>query len=62
MRISAGRRMEVPNSLTVGLMELFYLSGLNEGEEDYLNRYHLSEIVERFDKAPTRVHFYWIRR
>ncbi|OCQ53670.1 S-type Pyocin [Photorhabdus australis subsp. thailandensis] len=58
---SAGRWLAAPNPLTVGLMGLFYSSGLNEGEEDYLNQYHLSEIAERFGKAPTRVRFRWIR-
>ncbi|WP_434525169.1 S-type pyocin domain-containing protein [Photorhabdus asymbiotica] len=58
---SAGRWLAAPNPLTVGLMGLFYSPGLNEGEEDYLNRYHLSEIAERFGKAPTRVRFRWIR-
>ncbi|MCW7760435.1 S-type pyocin domain-containing protein [Photorhabdus luminescens] len=58
---SAGRWLAAPNPLTVGLMGLFYSPGLNESEEDYLNRYHLSEIAERFGKAPTRVRFRWIR-
>ncbi|WP_036773435.1 S-type pyocin domain-containing protein [Photorhabdus australis] len=58
---SAGRWLAAPNPLTVGLMGLFYSSGLNEGEEDYLNQYHLSEIAEQFGKAPTRVRFRWIR-
>ncbi|CAQ84759.1 MULTISPECIES: S-type pyocin domain-containing protein [Photorhabdus] len=59
--ISAGRWLAAPNPVTVGLMGIFYSPKLNEGEEDYLNRYHLSEIAERFDKAPTRVRFRWIR-
>ncbi len=58
---SAGRWLAVPNPLTVGLMGLFYSSGLNEGEEDYLNQHHLSEIAEQFGKAPTRIRFRWIR-
>ncbi|NDK98322.1 S-type pyocin domain-containing protein [Photorhabdus bodei] len=58
---SAGRWLAVPNPLTVGLMGLFYSSGLNEGEEDYLNEYHLSEIASQYGKAPTRVRFRWIR-
>ncbi len=47
--------------MTVGLMGLFYSPKLNEGEEDYLNRYRLSEIAEQFGQAPTRVRFRWIR-
>ncbi|NHB92852.1 S-type pyocin domain-containing protein [Photorhabdus cinerea] len=58
---SAGRWLAAPNPLTVGLMGLFYSSGLNEGEEDYLNQYHLSEIASQYGKAPTRVRFRWIR-
>ncbi len=58
---SAGRWLAAPNLLTVGLMGLFYSSELNQGEEDYLDRYHLSEIAERSGKAPTRVRFRWIR-
>ncbi|PQQ39796.1 killer protein of pyocin s3 [Photorhabdus luminescens] len=58
---SAGRWLAAPNPLTVGLMGLFYSSGLNEGEEDYLNEYHLSEIASQYGKAPTRVRFRWIR-
>ncbi len=58
---SAGRWLAAPNPLTVGLMGLFYSSELNQGEEDYLDRYHLSEIAERSGKAPTRVRFRWIR-
>ncbi len=52
---SAGRWLAAPNPLTVGLMGLLYSPGLNEGEENYLNRYHLSEIVERFSKVPVRM-------
>ncbi|TDB54227.1 S-type pyocin domain-containing protein [Photorhabdus khanii] len=59
--ISSGRWLAVPNPLTVGLMGLFYSPRLNEGEEDYLNRYRLSEIAEQFGKAPTRVRFRWVR-
>ncbi len=58
---SSGRWLAAPNPLTVGLMGLFYSPKLNEGEEDYLNRYRLSEIAEQFGKAPTRVRFRWIR-
>ncbi|MQL48360.1 killer protein of pyocin s3 [Photorhabdus khanii] len=58
---SSGRWLVAPNPLTVGLMGLFYLPRLNEGEEDYLNCYRLSEIAEQFGKAPTRVRFRWIR-
>ncbi|WP_176692961.1 hypothetical protein [Photorhabdus luminescens] len=47
---SAGYWLAASNPLTVGLMGLFYSSGLNEGEEDYLNRYHFSEVAERFGK------------
>ncbi len=59
--VSTGRWLAAPNPVTVGLMGIFYSPGLNEGEDDYLNRYHLSEIAERFGKAPTRVRFRWIR-
>ncbi|NHB95227.1 killer protein of pyocin s3 [Photorhabdus stackebrandtii] len=59
--ISSGRWLAAPNPLTVGLMGLFYSPRLNEGEEDYLNRYRLSEIAEQFGQAPTRVRFCWIR-
>ncbi|MCC8422967.1 S-type pyocin domain-containing protein [Photorhabdus thracensis] len=58
---SSERWLAAPNPLTVGLMGLFYSPKLNEGEEDYLNRYRLSEIAEQFGKAPTRVRFRWIR-
>nr|WP_152963193.1 S-type pyocin domain-containing protein [Photorhabdus khanii] len=58
---SAGRWLAAPNPVTVGLMGLFYSPGLNEGEEDYLRRYHLGQIAEQFGKAPTRVRFRWIR-
>ncbi|WP_350307862.1 S-type pyocin domain-containing protein, partial [Photorhabdus viridis] len=58
---SSGRWLAAPNPLTVGLMGLFYSPKLNEGEEDYLNHYRLSEIAEQFGKAPTRVRFRWIR-
>ncbi|NHB86370.1 S-type pyocin domain-containing protein [Photorhabdus tasmaniensis] len=58
---SSGRWLAAPNPLTVGLMGLFYSPKLNEGEEDYLNRYCLSEIAEQFGHAPTRVRFRWIR-
>ncbi|MGV8003820.1 S-type pyocin domain-containing protein [Photorhabdus temperata subsp. temperata] len=58
---SSGRWLAAPNPLTVGLMGLFYSPKLNEGEEDYLNRYRLSEIAEQLGKAPTRVRFRWIR-
>ncbi|RAW83765.1 S-type pyocin domain-containing protein [Photorhabdus laumondii] len=59
--ISAGRWLAAPNPVTVGLMGLFYSPKLNEGEEDYLTPYRLSQIAEQYGKAPTRVRFRWIR-
>ncbi|PQQ23362.1 S-type pyocin domain-containing protein [Photorhabdus hindustanensis] len=59
--ISAGRWLAAPNPVTVGLMGLFYSPKLNEGEEDYLTPYRLSQIAEQYGKASTRVRFRWIR-
>ncbi|GKX52213.1 S-type pyocin domain-containing protein [Budvicia aquatica] len=57
----AGRLLTAPNPVTVGLIGVFYSSGLNSGEQDYLDQKKIEALAAQGGSAPTRVRFQWVQ-
>ncbi|VEJ53575.1 S-type pyocin domain-containing protein [Pragia fontium] len=60
-RLFTGRLFTAPNPVTVGLIGIFYSSGLNSGEQDYLDQKKLESLAAQGGSAPTRVRFQWVK-
>ena len=54
-------RLMTPNPVIVGLVGVFYSSGLNSGEQDYLDQKRLEALAAQGGNAPTRVRFQWVQ-